>query len=82
LAQTIHRHIVKAMGFRDREVREDQLKVLTLSDMPVTLVEVGYLTNPNEERTMFGQGGQARAAKAIVEGIKQYFSESPCRELG
>ncbi|MZQ81178.1 N-acetylmuramoyl-L-alanine amidase [Paenibacillus sp. 5J-6] len=77
LAQSIHRQVVKAMGFRDREVREDQLKVLTLSNMPATLVEVGYLTNPHEEGTMFGKDGQARAAKAIVEGIKQYFSENP-----
>lgn len=76
LAQSIHRQVVKAMGFRDREVREDQLKVLTLSDMPATLVEVGYLTNPDEEGAMLGKDGQARAAKAIVEGIKQYFSDN------
>lgn len=77
LAQSIHKQIVEAMGFRDREVREDQLKVLTYSNMPAALVEVGYLTNPEEEGVMLGADGQARAAQAIVEGIKQYFSAYP-----
>lgn len=75
LAEAIHKQMVQAMGFRDRDVRQDELKVLTLSDMPAVLVEVGYLTNPQEEEVMLSEDGQARAAQAIVEGLRQFFAE-------
>lgn len=77
LAESLHRQVVQQMGFRDREVREDRLKVLTLSEMPAALVEIGYLTNPGEEAEMLGAAGQARAAQAIADGVRDYFNKQP-----
>ncbi|OME74087.1 hypothetical protein BK120_31935 [Paenibacillus sp. FSL A5-0031] len=76
LAQTMHNQVVKAMGFRDRGIRNEELKVLSLSKVPAILLEVGYLTNPAEEAVLLGEDGQDRAAKAIVEGLKQYFKNN------
>ncbi|WP_139999604.1 N-acetylmuramoyl-L-alanine amidase [Paenibacillus paridis] len=73
LAQSVQQNMIKGLGFRDRGVKEEQLKVLSLSEMPAVLVEVGYLTNSDEESIMLSTDGQAAAAKGIVEGLKQYF---------
>jgi N-acetylmuramoyl-L-alanine amidase len=74
LAQLVHDHLVSAMGFRDRNLRKLHWKVLTFSEMPAVLAEVGFLTNKNEEAAMLSQKGQADAAKAIADAIKQYFT--------
>ncbi|WP_169082351.1 N-acetylmuramoyl-L-alanine amidase [Paenibacillus sp. PL91] len=77
LAQSVHDKVVKEMGFQDRGIKNEQLKVLSLSKVPAILLEVGYLTNPSEEATLLGEDGQARAARAIVDGLKQYFTNKP-----
>lgn len=73
LAQTMQQEVVEAMGFRDRGVKEQQLKVLSLSEMPSALIEIGYLTNSEQEAYMRSNDGQAMAAQAIVDGLKRYF---------
>ncbi|WP_127588056.1 N-acetylmuramoyl-L-alanine amidase family protein [Paenibacillus koleovorans] len=74
LAESIHKHVVETLKFRNRAVREGHLRVLTFSSVPSTLVEIGYLTNPKEEARMLSEDGQARAAQAIVDGIRQYVA--------
>jgi N-acetylmuramoyl-L-alanine amidase len=76
IAQVVHEHLVKSMGFRDRGVRNNQLKVLVHSNMPATLIEIGYITNKNQEATMVSSDGQIHAAQAIVDGLKQYFIDA------
>lgn len=76
LAQTIQEQVVKALGLPDRGVKEEQLKLLSLSQMPAVLVEVGYLTNPEEEDFLLSSKGQNLAAHAIVEGLKAYFEQN------
>jgi N-acetylmuramoyl-L-alanine amidase len=76
LAQSIQDHVVKTLGFPDRGVKEEHLKVLSLSQMPAVLVEVGYLTNPDEEAFLLSSEGQEAAAQAIVEGLKTYFAQN------
>ncbi|WP_136604946.1 N-acetylmuramoyl-L-alanine amidase [Paenibacillus dokdonensis] len=76
LAQSIQDQVVKALGFPDRGVKEEHLKVLSLSQMPAVLVETGYLTNPKEEEFLLSSKGQDLAAHAIVEGLKQYFGQN------
>lgn len=73
LAQTLQQEVVKAMGFRDRGVKEQQLKVLSLTEMPSALIEIGYMTNAEQEAYMRSSDGQAIAAQAIVDGLKRYF---------
>ncbi|WP_168121182.1 N-acetylmuramoyl-L-alanine amidase [Paenibacillus sp. HB172176] len=73
LAESMQHEMVKAMGFRDRGVKKQQLKVLSLTDMPSALIEIGYLTNGEQESRMRSSEGQAAAAEAIVDGLKQYF---------
>lgn len=75
LANSIHRHLVEGMGFRDREIRQLHWKVLRFSHMPAVLVEIGYLTNPDEAAAMLSDEGRTRAAQAIVNGFKHHYAE-------
>lgn len=72
LAEAIHGKLVEAMGFKDRGIRLNELKVLTLSQVPSVLIESGYLTNAAEEAVLLSEEGQNRMAHAIVDGLKEY----------
>ncbi|TFE26279.1 N-acetylmuramoyl-L-alanine amidase family protein [Cohnella luojiensis] len=76
LAQALHQKMIEAMGFADRGVREDPLRVLSLSEMSAVLIEVGYLSNSAEEAILLSDEGQALAVQAIVESLKEYFMAS------
>lgn len=73
LAQTLHQKILKAGEFKDRGVREEEWKVLKYSKVPSVLLEIGFLTNPQDEAYLLGETGQERIAQAIVDGLQQYF---------
>ncbi|MDG0791590.1 N-acetylmuramoyl-L-alanine amidase [Cohnella ginsengisoli] len=73
LANVMHKHLVQATGFNDRKVKYASYKVLRETDMPATLLEVGFLSNATEESILFSDSFQNRVAQAIVDGLKDYF---------
>lgn len=73
LAQALQQAIVKATGFRDRGIKQEDWKVLRYSEVPAALLEVGFLTNAREEAFLLGEKGQNQIAQAIVDGLKNYF---------
>lgn len=73
LADTIHRHIIEATGYKDRGVKVGNFFVLKDTEMPATLLELGYLTNLEQEMDMLSESFQNRVATAIVEGILKYL---------
>ena len=42
--------------------------------MPSVLVELGYLSNPGEEKNLRTPAYRARLAAALVKGIDRYFN--------
>jgi len=48
------------------------LFVVKDTQMPAALVEIGYLTNPDDEAKMWTDDFQNRVANSIVEAIKEY----------
>ena len=74
LAQIIHRHLIDAVGFKDRGIRQEDWKVLRTSEVPAVLAEIGFLTNPGNETVLLSEAGQEKAARAIADALKQYFS--------
>ncbi|MGG6312004.1 N-acetylmuramoyl-L-alanine amidase [Paenibacillus macerans] len=73
LANVMHRHLVEATGFKDRSVRKSSLHVTRETKMPAVLLEVGYLSNKNDESAMYTEELQQRVAEGIVAGIKEYL---------
>lgn len=74
-AHEVHEDLTEATGFRDRGVRKEGWKILTDSNIPAILLEVGFLTNPSDEMKMLSESHQDRTALGIVKGIKDYFTD-------
>ncbi len=72
LADCILQKIVERTGFKNRYTKQDNLAVLRLTKMPAVLVELGFISNPQEEQIMKTYDYQDQVSTAIVEGIKLY----------
>ena len=60
-------------GFDNRGVKKAPFIVLINLNMPGILLEIGFLSNPNEERYLKGKAGQKQIAEAIYRGIDAYL---------
>lgn len=54
--------------------------VLKAPDVPSVLVELGYLSNPTEERLLRKRKHRVRVADAMVRGIDRYFARQQAFE--
>lgn len=71
IAEIIHDRIIRASGLPDRGVIErNDLAGFNWSNVPVILLELGYLTNPIEDRLLNDNEFQFQIVKAITEGIE------------
>lgn len=75
LAKSIQTRINEAMKFSRCKVQSAPLLVLRGADMPAVLIEIGYLTNPAEEKALNDPGEIVRLAAAISTGIDDFFSK-------
>lgn len=71
LAAALQREIVKLPEVVDRGVRFADFHVLR-SDMPAVLVELGFISNPDEEKLMNDPRRQEAEAAAIASGVVNY----------
>jgi len=60
---------------RDLGVREQGLYVLAQTSMPGVLVEIGFISNPDEEKYLMTEYGQDIIASAIYRGFRDYKEE-------
>lgn len=73
-AKVIHKDLVKATGFADRGIRQEPFRVIKGTTMPAVLAEVGYLSNKNDEKSMFDDAFQNQVAASLVAAIKEYLN--------
>ncbi len=55
-------------------------RVLESANMPAVLIEMGYLTNPDQEKAMAGAEFQNALVQAIIDGIvtfREYLQQNP-----
>jgi N-acetylmuramoyl-L-alanine amidase len=72
-ARLIQRDLVRELGSRDLGiVPRSDLTGFNWADVPAVLVEVGYLTNPREDRLLTSRPYQRRAARGIASGIERF----------
>ncbi|HTA81934.1 MAG TPA: N-acetylmuramoyl-L-alanine amidase [Bacteroidia bacterium] len=60
---------------KDNGVKQAGFLVLWKTAMPSLLTEIGFLTNPDEEKFMGSQKGEDEIAKSIFLAFEQYKSE-------
>ncbi len=75
LADKIQKQFKNRVGRKDRGVHQAGFLVLWRAAMPGMLVELGYLTNPTEEKFLMSEKGQTYMASAIYRAFKEYKIE-------
>ena len=66
----------------NRGVKQAPLAVLTNALMPSVLVELGYVTNRQEERLLSDPDFQARAAESLATAVRRFFERYPTARAG
>ncbi|NTV05602.1 MAG: N-acetylmuramoyl-L-alanine amidase [Chlorobiaceae bacterium] len=72
LAQDILKPDYRQSSNNSRGVRQAGFMVLWTPSMPSALVEVGYLSNPEEEQILRDRSEQAKIAYGIFQGVQAY----------
>lgn len=72
-AKSIYQKVVNSTGFKDRGVKNNDFFVVKYTEMPSVLLEIGYLTNPEEEQQMLDDEFQTSTAQSICDGVKEYL---------
>lgn len=72
LANNIQTQFEKRAGRKNLGVKQSSLWVLWNTAMPSVLVELGYLTNPTEEKELNSSKMQDYLASAVFRGIRDY----------
>lgn len=75
LAVKLQEEYSKKAGRIDKGVHRQSIWVLWRTSMPSVLTEIGYLTNPLEEKFLGSAKGQDYMAKAIFRGLRRYKDE-------
>jgi N-acetylmuramoyl-L-alanine amidase len=75
LAQALQAAVVKATGSKDRGVRSATLYT-SRATMPAALVEMGFLTERQDTRSLEDPAVQARIAVAILSAISDFVGKS------
>lgn len=76
LAQKMKNNISSQLEFSKSKIQNADLMVLKGADMPAILIEVGYLTNPGDEKNMQNPEVLSDFARAICNGIDDYFQSA------
>jgi N-acetylmuramoyl-L-alanine amidase len=77
-ARIVQRHVRTALGFPDRGLQERaDFTGFNWADVPVILVELGFMTNPTEDRLLATPPYQRRAALGLCRGTLRYLGRSP-----
>lgn len=72
LGYSIHRSLIKGMNAHDRGLRHARFLVLRDTPCPSALVEMGFLSNPDEVERMKSEEFAVRLVESLTSGILSY----------
>jgi N-acetylmuramoyl-L-alanine amidase len=72
LASRMQEELAVARGSEGRGVKQAPFRVLVGAAMPAVLVEVAFISNPEEEKLLTSEAFQSKVASALTRGIARY----------
>ena len=78
LANAIQSSLINATGAQNQGVKRQTFAVLRETTAPAVLLELGFLSNPQEATRLNTSAYQETLANAIVAGIKSYYEKERC----
>lgn len=76
LAENIQNELNSLFLTKNRGIKQAPFKVLSGVACPAVLVEVAFLSNPNEERILRSEDFQNKIALAVFRGLENYIALS------
>lgn len=76
LAKKMQKYVCQATGRQDKGVHQDNLAVLRLTSMPACLLELGFISTPDEEMYLNSQAGIDNMARGIYNAFVQYKNDN------
>lgn len=81
LARFMQRNICAATGRQDKGAHQNNLAVLRLTSMPGCLLELGYISTPDEEKFLNSNDALTKYSRGILNAFinykKKYFDSVP-----
>ncbi|MBN1223801.1 MAG: N-acetylmuramoyl-L-alanine amidase [Candidatus Aminicenantes bacterium] len=77
LAENIQGELNSLLGTKNRGIKQAPFKVLTGVACPAVLVEVAFISNPDEERRLVDDEFQSKVAQAVYRGIANFLRTYP-----
>ena len=76
LARSLQTAMVRAGGLADKGARTANFFVIKNTTMPAALLEVGFMSNLQEEQALNDPVFQDKIAQAVVTGLEQFFIQA------
>ena len=73
LAKCVHAAMLNNISSKDRGLFKSKFYVINHTTAPAILVEMGFISNPLERSQIVSESRKNATAKAIAEGIDEYF---------
>lgn len=74
MAGFIQERLHKALGTKNRGVKDAKFVVIHTNPIPSTLIELGFLSNKGDATKLASNDYQNKAAQAIADGIVEYYN--------
>ncbi len=72
LAQAVEAALRERVPMSPRAIQQAPFRVLVGANMPAVLVEMGFISNPEQEKQLASEGFQTSIVQALVESIVRY----------
>ena len=76
LAKELQNNLIAETGTKDRGVQEnDKVAAINYSEVPVAVLQLGFMSNVEEDTNLWSEEYQDKMIKAICDSIDTYFRE-------